>query len=129
MNKRTHRHCVTCLRTAKGKCGCRMCAEYARGGSKLRKDTTDGSVLANVLFDDGDVQGGDPVLSACTGSNAVVYLLGAGAPAKNTSMYMAEYLTKEPVEVNASATVLADAARHNREHHSTVDNKDVSGRS
>ena len=50
---------------------------YAHGGSELRKDTTDGSVLANVLFDDGDVHDGDPVLSACTGTNAVVVLTDA----------------------------------------------------
>jgi hypothetical protein len=86
MNKHTHRRCVTCLKTAKGKCGCRMCVPYAYGGSELRKDTTDGSVLAHVLFDDGDVHDGNPTPGACTGSNAVVYLLGAGAPAKNTGM-------------------------------------------
>ena len=38
MNKHTHRHFVTCLRTAKGKCGCRVCFPYAHGGSELRKD-------------------------------------------------------------------------------------------
>ena len=67
---------------------------------------------------------GSPTLTARTDSNAVVYLLGAGAPAKNATMYMANYMTKDSVQRNASATVLADAAKHNREHPSTTDDKD-----
>ena len=90
---------------------------------------TDGSVLANVLFDDGDVHGGNPTLSACTGSNAVVYLLGAGAPANSTAMYMAKYLARDSAEVIAPATALDNAAGHSRGHPSTVDDKDVPGRS
>ena len=125
MNKHMHHHCETCLETAKGKCGCRMCVPYAHGGSELRKGTTDGSVLANVLFNDGDVYDGNPTLGVCTGFIAVVYLLGAGAPAKKASMHMARCLTKDSAGVSASATVLADAAEHNREHPSTVDDKDV----
>jgi len=38
---------------------------------------------------------------------------------------MAKDLARDSVEVNASATVLDNAAGHNREHHSTVDDKDV----
>ena len=128
MNKHTHRHCVTCFRTAKGKCGCRMCFPYAHDGSELRKDTTDGSVLANMLFDGGDVHDGNPTLSACTGSNAVVCLLGASAPAKNTGIYMAKFLAKDPVEINVSATVLTDSAGQNREDPSNVDDKSVTER-
>ena len=45
--------------------------------------------------------------------------------AKSTIAYMAKYM----VEINASATALDNAAGHNREHPSTVDDKDVPGRS
>ena len=41
-----------------------MCSPYAHGGSELRKNTTDGSVLADVLFVNGDVHDGNPTLSA-----------------------------------------------------------------
>ena len=40
-------------------------------------------------------------------------------------MYLAKYLATESVEVNASTTVFADAAGHNREHPITVDDRDV----
>ena len=86
--------------------GCRMCVPYANNGSELRNNTTNCSVLASVLFTDGDVH-----------------------DAKSTIVYMAKYMTKDLVEINASATVLDKAARHSREHPSTVDDKDVSERS
>ena len=54
--------------------GCRMCAPYAHDGSELRNNTTDDSVLANVLFNDGDVH-----------------------DAKSTTIYMAKYLTRDSV--------------------------------
>ena len=85
--------------------GCRMCAPHAHDGSELRSSTTGGSVLANVLFNDGDVH-----------------------DAKNTTICMAKYLARDSVEVNASATALGNAAGHNREHPSNADGKDVSGR-
>ena len=78
-----------------------------------------GLCCRNALIADGS-----PTLSACTGSNAAVYVLGAGASAKNAGMYMAKYMTKDSVEISASATVLADAAKHNRKHISTADNND-----
>ena len=71
---------------------------------------------------------GSPTLSACTGSNAVIYVLGAGAPAKNASMYMVKYLIRDSVEISASATVLADAAKHNRQHPSTSEDHDAPDR-
>ena len=49
--------------------------------------------------------------------------------AKSTVAYMAKYVIKDPVEINASATALGNAAGHNREHPSTVDDKDVPERS
>ena len=51
-----------------------MCAPYAHDGSELRNNTTDDSVLANVLFNDGDVH-----------------------DAKSTIIYMAKYLTRDSV--------------------------------
>ena len=42
---------------------------------------------------------------------------------------MAKYKVRDSVEINASATALDNAAGHNREHPSTVDDKDVPGRS
>jgi len=79
-----------------------MCVPYAHGGSELRNNTTNGSVLANVLLNDGNVH-----------------------DAKSTVTYMAKYLTRDSVEVSASATVPGNAAGHNREHHSTLDDKHV----
>ena len=67
---------------------------------------------------------GSPTLTARTGSNAVVYLVGTGTAAKNATMYTANCMTKDSVQRNTSATVLADAAKHNREHPSTTDDKD-----
>ena len=86
--------------------GYRMCVPYAHDGSELRNNTTNGSVLANVLFIDGNVH-----------------------DAKSTAIYMAKYLTRDSVEVNASAIVFDNAAGHNREHPGTVDDKDVPERS
>ena len=93
-----------CMRTASddNNNGCRMCVPYAHDGSELRNNTTDESVLANLLFNDGDAH-----------------------DAKITIIYMAKFLTKNSVEVNALATVLDNAAGHNREHPGTVDDKDV----
>ena len=85
--------------------GFRMCASYAHGGSELRNNSTSGSAVAGVLFIDGDVH-----------------------DAKSTITYMAKYMTKDTVEVNASATVLDNAAGHSRKHPSTVDDKDAPGR-
>ena len=82
--------------------GCRMCASYAHDEAEL----WNGSVLANVLFTDIDVH-----------------------DAKSTIAYMAKYMVKDSVEINASATALDNAAGHNREHPSTVDDKDVPERS
>ena len=42
---------------------------------------------------------------------------------------MAKYMVKDSVEINASATALDNAAGHNREHPSTVDDKDVAAQS
>ena len=86
--------------------GCRMCAPYASSGSELRNNTTSCSVLASMLFTDGDVH-----------------------DAKSTTIYMAKYMTRDSVEVSSSATVLDNAAGQNREHPSTVDDKDVQERS
>ena len=77
-------------------------SSYAHDEGELRN----GSVLANVLFTDVDVH-----------------------DAKSTIAYMAKYMAKDSVEINASATALDNAAGHNREHPSTVDDKDVPGRS
>ena len=49
--------------------------------------------------------------------------------AKSTVVYMAWYMARYSVEINASATALDNAAGHSREHPSTVDDKDVPGRS
>ena len=59
--------------------GCRMCALYAHDEGELRN----GSVLAYVLLTDVDVHG-----------------------AKSTVAYMAKYMAKDSVEINASATAL-----------------------
>ena len=76
--------------------GCRMCASYAHDEGELRN----GSVLANVLFTDVDVH-----------------------DAKSTIAYMAKYMVKDSVEINASATALDNAAGHNREHPSASSHK------
>ena len=49
--------------------------------------------------------------------------------AKSTIAYMAKYMVKDSVEISASATALDNAAGQNREHPSTVDDKDVPERS
>ena len=49
--------------------------------------------------------------------------------AKSTIAYMAKYMVKDSVEISASATALDNAAGHSRKHPSTVDDKDVPGRS
>ena len=93
-----------CMRAESGdnKNGFRMCVSHAHDGSELRN----GSVLVDVLFIDVDVH-----------------------DAKSTTACMAKYMTSDSVEINASATVLDNAAGHNRGHPSTADDKDVPERS
>ena len=87
--------------------GCRMCLRtHTTKASCGTAALWNGSVLANVLFTDVDVH-----------------------DAKSTIAYMAKYMVKDSVEINASATALDNAAGHNREHPSTVDDKDVPERS
>jgi hypothetical protein len=61
------------------------------------------------------------VLSGCTRGNAVPLSLGAGQGSKGAALYQIKYMAKECVETAASATVLIDAHKHNKQYASTAD--------
>jgi hypothetical protein len=95
-------------------------AEKARSANQVMS-LIDAWFDVDVACQNGRIADGSPTLSGCTGANAVVYLLGAGGASKSAAMYQIKYLSKESVDISASASTLVDAAIHNRDYESTAD--------
>lgn len=65
------------------------------------------------------------VLSGCTKGNAVPLTTGAGQGSKAACFYQIKYMSKESVEISASASMLMDAYQHNKIYLSTADDADT----
>ena len=65
------------------------------------------------------------VLSGCTKGNAVPLTTGAGQGSKAACFYQIKYMSKESVEISASASMLMDAYEHNKIYLSTADDAET----